>query len=913
MISALFKWEFVAEKNILFVFAEHDFQDFALIFDDSKLIKKVFDNLLKNGAIHGNEELIKQRFLPLLFNQISQNIETNLKIKEIFVDWIQKLDVEKKKEFIQILEAKNVYDLIYPNEDEEVDNRRLRRKRKAKDISYRDESDGDNVCSDYNNPKFVTERLIKRPSCKTPKLQNESFKSNIVVEDQCFEVFNYVKRNITRKKLLIFSSAEQKYCYEYFWNKTKKCFICAGCFVKRNQSITETTTTAKFFKSNGKNRVQLSESEHVCELQEYIEKPNFEIFSCDSRQKNIKRLIIFLDSSRTKCYEYSWRKCSYNYACCGCMALITLTTAKICQKEDGTEYILLKSNKHVCKIRQFYPQKYAKPEIVEAGKFKELKNIRNDFNNSILIIFASVDKSTYYKYSWNDVNKKYYCCSCNIKKAFKSAEICQDSDGRQFVKLGWQKHVCSPRKYDPKKYEKEIVESSNYKIYEYKHKGKMISKLIVFSPSNKTFCYEFYWHKTKKVYQCCCCPMTDNVNAVVCYDEQKKEFLILSKSQNNCELHEFDGEKYEDDAIIKKPMYAIFLMASKNVKFLVILKTEKQDACYKFLYNDRRKCYQCSKCSSSKSHFLPSAIIQNEGKENECVFLSNQKHFCEPLNYLEVINDANRQIVMSPNFQIIKRKSNRRNVQHLCIFTNDDKSECFRYTWLERKKYFICNPCNDRFKTFVFAKLFKNSQNQECIELGPEKHKCEPIKFDPDKKPLKIIKEPDFKLYETFYHKTKVQRLIIFDSNDKELGYTYSYCAKQKGYICIKCRTKKNFVTAQVLQDENGLNYVELCRNEHVCEPEVPEDVECNFVKLPNFKLWEEFVQKKLVQRLTIFNSNDKNFGHIYSYQPSTKRYLCLPCKYRKKNVFAYLLQDENGQNYVKLSNVEHVCVVKKL
>uniref|UniRef100_A0AC34GS30 Uncharacterized protein n=1 Tax=Panagrolaimus sp. ES5 TaxID=591445 RepID=A0AC34GS30_9BILA len=662
MISAMFTWNFVVQKNILFVFAEHNFQDFALIFDDSSKCKKVFDVLIHKKAVPGDKKLIQLRFLPLLFNEISKNDQPSFKLKEIFVDWIEKHDGKEKEEYIQLLKNNIFYDLIYPND--EYNYRRDFRKRKAEDID-----DINVACGNHEN-------------------------------------------------------------------------ISTGVGSALNEGQ-------------------------------------------DCLKESLKKI---------------------------------KTAAKIYQKEDGTEFVMLNSKKHVCEPQKYDPRKYVEKKILNVDNFKIIKNIRNGMDRSKLVIFSSSDKTACYEYYWNNNDKKFCCCGCNIKKKHVTAEVGQYSNGSKYLKLSRTKHVCAPRKYDPTKFQmlNIIINSPNFKIFKYKHKGEMVSKLIIFCPSNTSLCYEFFWNKYAKYYQCSCCRFGKNVIATVSKNEDEKEYVALSKSQDTCKLREFNFEKYKDDIIVEKLFYNFIPVRNSERDVLVIFTNENKEFCYKFLYDRFSKCFYCSKCYNLKQK-LP-ATVQNEGKENEFIAVKNQKHVCEPLKYSEVIKDFDHQIVASPNYQLIKRKVRGKIVQKMVVFTNDEKSECYEYTWNEKEKHFICWPCSNSYKIYVRAKIIKNDENDECVELGHNGHKCAPIKFVPENITPNIVKKSDFKLYEIVYQKKKIQNLTVFYSNDRKFGYNYSYDSQKKSYCCIKCRSKKKHVTAKLLQDENGQNYLELSKTEHVCE-----------------------------------------------------------------------------------------------
>uniref|UniRef100_A0A914Q072 Uncharacterized protein n=1 Tax=Panagrolaimus davidi TaxID=227884 RepID=A0A914Q072_9BILA len=124
LISAIFCWKFYAQRNILFVFADNEVQDFILVFNTEARCKKVYDLIyrkrVKNEATN---ELIYNRILFPILNQITK--VSNVVVFQILLKWINKLETNDKDMYIKMLKESGIYDLIYPKNDFTVEMSRI--------------------------------------------------------------------------------------------------------------------------------------------------------------------------------------------------------------------------------------------------------------------------------------------------------------------------------------------------------------------------------------------------------------------------------------------------------------------------------------------------------------------------------------------------------------------------------------------------------------------------------------------------------------------------------------------------------------------------------------------------------------------------------------------------------------------
>uniref|UniRef100_A0AC34FGX7 Uncharacterized protein n=1 Tax=Panagrolaimus sp. ES5 TaxID=591445 RepID=A0AC34FGX7_9BILA len=463
MISAMFKWRFVAQKNILFVFADYQFQDFAIIFDKEIRCKQVFQILQNYKVIHGSHELIVHRFLSPLFNEISKNYATTLKMKNIFQQWIEgHEDGMIKNEYIQLLKDKNIYELFFPSEIMYLDMANNDESEMATENTTKISENGcekindDLVVQNLNGDirKFLRKRKATDISCQESvdespvrKFDAKKFANDINIYKPDYELFEGKIDGKEKKYLYIFASTDKKMCYKFLYRKRERGthFACSKCFYLKH------SVTAVIGKDeNQKEMVVLkTKNKHICEPIKFefpkivelkiVKSPNFQYINRKANCKIVQHLVIFDDNDRNLCYEYTRNKNSF--ICYPCSTKFKIhVRAKIKRNENGEELVELSVNEHKCDLQKFVSEE---ANILKEPDFKLEKYIWAGIEKTRILVFDKIDKSYYFVHTLKESNI-YMCHPCRKLGNHASVRLCKNENGENFIEVKGE-HLCSPR------------------------------------------------------------------------------------------------------------------------------------------------------------------------------------------------------------------------------------------------------------------------------------------------------------------------------------------------------------------------------------------------------------------------------------------------------------------------------------
>uniref|UniRef100_A0AC35F5A9 Uncharacterized protein n=1 Tax=Panagrolaimus sp. PS1159 TaxID=55785 RepID=A0AC35F5A9_9BILA len=714
LISALFEWKFVAENNILFIFAEYDFQDFALVFDTTKVCKKVYKAILKKAAdykihnlIYFNEKLEGKS----LSSKKRSHANSSIIVKPNFelIDYHQ-LKTTKKRLFIFTSNDKTkCYEYYWYERSQCYLCCACCRKRKTVGAYIRQKSDGSEYVKLWKSGHICEMRNYKPDKYTFDPLKNIVTKHN-------FELFQYKQKGIEKKTLVIFCPTNKRLCYEYGWYNRMQCFFCLGCHTDDNK-LAVTAIIQK--NENDEDYIKLSNVEHICVLREFdslkyksdivISKSMYEIMPSSSDGQKNKYLLVFTSADKKMCYKYIYQQ--YSYYCVKCFVKKHYIRVNICLNQNGEEYVSLQDKTHIC-----MPVEYKKFEkrIIKAPDYQLIKRRHKGKWLQKLIVFTTKYKNYCYEYGMH-TDKLFACNGCTRLNVFNHAKFFKrdEENEEEFVQLSSIEHVCEPQKYVQEDLTLKIVQKPNFKVVKHSKKGIVNRYLYIFatsssSSSGRDLYYKYSFDKASNHFRCSYCRKR-YVIAKLRQNENGEDYFELNNTEHECQPKQF-----RESNIVRLPNFKIETR-EKGKRHLFLFDKNNMDLCYNYFFINSAKSFMCQRCNL-KRHSVTAKERQMENGE-VYLELGENEHICKPEKYKSE-DEYPKEKIYEPNFKIIN------DGKKLMVFDSLNKQLCYEYKYRNCVEKFVCVQCDKRKKR-VTAKLSKNEMGEDYIELGPIQHICQ--------------------------------------------------------------------------------------------------------------------------------------------------------------------------------------------
>uniref|UniRef100_A0A914QF19 Uncharacterized protein n=1 Tax=Panagrolaimus davidi TaxID=227884 RepID=A0A914QF19_9BILA len=468
-------------------------------------------------------------------------------------------------------------------------------------------------------------------------------------------------------------------------------------------------------------------------MKKIYESPYFEKVVAERKEKLKNRLLIFPNNDKIYHFEYYWNRPLQCYQCCGC----GLKADIIKNDKSGKEFVKHKflhkeTSKHFCKLRKYDETKYTvdvSTRIVENENFKIIKYTQKGISTSKLFIFDPTNKNLCRGYLWDSTNGYYLCIGCTSKNPRVFARLCKNADGIEYLILSKNQHVCDLKEFNPDKYKNDvIIKKPMYKHVECFVNGEKRKYLLIFTDESQKFYYKFTYENGYLPICLKCNQKHLYIQAYILTDKNGNEYISVRDKKHVCTPFEYNENDFEENQIIQPERYKIIKRnwRGKFVEKLVIFDSIDKNLCreYTLQRTSKTKRYKCNECHHKHSTCAIAWVI-NYGKENEHVELGKTPHKCSLIKF----EDPNLSIINLPNFKIIKtavkfKSGNPKDC--LLIYSSLEKKLCYRYYFDVTSKLFVCHECEYKHRKRVTAKIHKNENNEDFVQLNEKKHICKP-------------------------------------------------------------------------------------------------------------------------------------------------------------------------------------------
>ena len=243
----------------------------------------------------------------------------------------------------------------------------------------------------------------------------------------------------------------------------------------------------------------------------------------------------------------------------------------------------------------------------------------------------------------------------------------------------------------------------------------------------------------------------------------------------------------------------------------------------------------------------------------------------------------------------------------LVIFASKNKDFCYEFSRYHQSWY--CRGCKKQ-NAYVGVKIVKNEAGEDCVKVINENHVCDPVAYTPEVQYHNLMAS-DFELRS---NKNGVpnKSLVIFSKDDRSQYYKFQ--VNGTVFVCISCRKSGKHLSAKLMKNENGQEYIKMMDREHICQPRLllqpknykppkkaPSETEVFYS--PDFELSanRNGVPNSL---LTIYASEDRKT--CWNFYLKEKSYRCIECSKLNTCTTAWLRKKSDKQ-FIEI-RTSHVC-----
>uniref|UniRef100_A0AC35FFX2 Uncharacterized protein n=1 Tax=Panagrolaimus sp. PS1159 TaxID=55785 RepID=A0AC35FFX2_9BILA len=240
--------------------------------------------------------------------------------------------------------------------------------------------------------------------------------------------------------------------------------------------------------------------------------------------------------------------------------------------------------------------------------------------------------------------------------------------------------------------------------------------------------------------------------------------------------------------------------------------------------------------------------------------------------------------------------------QKLIVYCSADKKLCYSYFYERKSKRFVCEKCKEQNR-YVVAYLREQQNDSQFVELGLLPHLCNSIPYSQPPPTTFYVHGNTDSGNQSLPGTSAINGLDLIPSS----SFTSSGNNTASTTSATFHRSKKAGTTL-VRKISEVFKNVSKEGNSNTPDSSSTLNQTPEILKPPQYEIHKFPNGKKHKQRLIVFYPCNQSYCFPYSYEVTNDRFICIRCKKNRRSVVAYVKYDSNGDEYLELGPLYHLC-----